>query len=335
MFAGTVSAYAINPHTGALTPVAGSPFKAGTHPLSITIDPYGESVYVANSDSNNVSAYEIDPNTGALTPLTGAPFVSGASPFSVAIDPSNKFAYVANSNANNVSGFAIDSTTRALAPLAGAPFAAGGSPYSIAITGTSVPPCVAPAGTGTTHGSINVAETWTEEGSPHIVPFDINISAPVSIEACAVVRIATGGTITITPSGSMIALGAPGRAVTFEALTAGASWSSIRNLGGTLSLTHALLTGGGAPLNTNPAYAGVLHMQSPNTVGTLHVDDVEIADSASQGIYINDSVGFDATSRNLRIHDAVGFPLHVYARVIGSIPSGDYTGNGRDEIGIA
>jgi hypothetical protein len=167
------------------------------------------------------------------------------------------------------------------------------------------------------------------------VPFDISISAPVTIEACAVVRIATGGTISISPTGSMIAVGVSGRPVTFETLTAGTTWSSIRNLGGTLSLTHTVLTGGGAPLNTNPAFAGVLHMQSPSTAGTLHVDDVEIADSASQGIYINDSVGFDATSRNLRIHGARGFPLHVYARVIGSIPTGNYTGNVDDEIGIA
>ncbi len=43
---------------------------------------------------------------------------------------------------------------------------------------------------------------------------------------------------------------------------AGQAWASIRNLGGNLSLTHAVLTGGGDPLSTNPAYAGVLHMQS-------------------------------------------------------------------------
>ena len=149
------------------------------------------------------------------------------------------------------------------------------------------------------------------------------------------VRIATNATVTVTPSGSLIASGAVGRPVTFEALTPGSAWSSIRNVGGTLSLTHAVITGGGAPLNTSTSLMGVLHMQSPNTVGTFHVDDVEIADSLSQGVYINDSVGFDGTSQNLRVHGSVSYPVHVYARVLGSIPTGDYTGNGHDAIAIA
>jgi len=200
----------------------------------------------------------------------------------------------------------------------------------------SVQACAAPTGAGTTHGSITSAQTWTEAGSPHIVPFDINVSAPVTIQECAVVRIVKGGTITVVPTGSLIANGGAGRPVTFEATAAtGQAWSSIRNLGGTLSLTHAVVSGGGDPLNTNVAYAGALHMQSPGLAGTLHLDDVEIVGSLSQGVYINGPVGFDATSQNLRVHGSAGFPVHVYARVIGSIPSGDYTGNARDEIGIA
>ncbi|HEX2817827.1 MAG TPA: hypothetical protein VHN39_15650, partial [Phenylobacterium sp.] len=132
----------------------------------------------------------------------------------------------------------------------------------------SVLPCTAPTGAGTTHGSINAAETWTEAGSPHIIPFDINVSAPVTIQECAVVRIVKGGTVTVTPTGSLVANGATGRPVTFEAKVAGQAWSSIRNLGGALSLNHAVLTGGGDPLNTNPAFAGALHMQSPSLIGS-------------------------------------------------------------------
>ena len=195
--------------------------------------------------------------------------------------------------------------------------------------------CVAPTGAGTTHGSISTAQTWTEAGSPHIVPFDIGITAQVTIEPCAVVRIVKGGTITVSPGGSLIAAGGLGQPVTFEAQTPGQPWSSIRNLGGNLSLSHAVLTGGGAPLSTNPAYAGALHMQSPGPVGSLHVDDVEITGSASQGVYVNGPVGFDASSQNLRISGSAGFPVHVYARVIGSVPSGRYTGNGHDGIAIA
>ena len=195
--------------------------------------------------------------------------------------------------------------------------------------------CVPPTGAGTSHGSINAAQTWTQAGSPHTVPFDIGISAAVTIEPCAVVRIVKSGTVTINPTGSLIAAGALGQPITIEALSPGQPWSSIRNLGGKLSLSHVVLTGGGAPLNTNPAYAGALHMQSPGLSGSLHVDDVEITGSASQGVYINGPVGFDASSQNLRVSGSAGYPVHVYARVVGSVPSGRYTGNAHDEIAIA
>ena len=127
-----------------------------------------------------------------------------------------------------------------------------------------------------------------------------------------------------------------GRPVTFEAKVAGQAWASIRNLGGTLSLNHAV-----ADRRRRSAQhqvrrlAGALHMQTPGPAGIFHVDDVEIAGSLSQGVYINGPVGFDASSQNLRVHGSAGYPVHVYARVLGSVPSGVYTGNGHDAIAIA
>jgi hypothetical protein len=69
-----VSGYAVDASSGALTPVAGSPFSAGTEPLGVAIDPTGRFAYVANSGSNNVSAYAITATTGVLTPVAGSPF---------------------------------------------------------------------------------------------------------------------------------------------------------------------------------------------------------------------------------------------------------------------
>ena len=217
----------------------------------------------------------------------------------------------------------------------GATGTVGTSNISNVVVTCGPPLCVPPTGVGTRHSSVSAAETWTYAASPHIVPFDVSIGAAVSIEACAVVRMAAGSTVTINPGGSLVAAGTPGRPVTIEPLVAGAPWSSIRTTGGDLSLTHAVLTGGGAPLNTRPAYIGALVMHNTGATGTLHVDDVEIADSQSQGVYIDAGVGFDATSQNLRVHGSVGYPVHVPARVIGSVPSGTYTGNGHDAIAIA
>src|SRR5258708_6563829 len=49
-----VSAFTIDGTTGALTPVAGSPFPTGSSPDSVTVDPTGSFAYVANIFSNNV-----------------------------------------------------------------------------------------------------------------------------------------------------------------------------------------------------------------------------------------------------------------------------------------
>jgi 6-phosphogluconolactonase (cycloisomerase 2 family) len=77
---GSVSAFSLDPNTCAITLM--DTFTAGTTPFSISIDPSGKYVYVANFGSNNVSAYSID-NTGALTALAGSPFSSGLGPVSV------------------------------------------------------------------------------------------------------------------------------------------------------------------------------------------------------------------------------------------------------------
>ncbi len=116
---GNVSAYTIDGTTGALTPVAGSPFPTGLGPQGVTVDPSGRFLYVANLASSNVSAYTIDPATGALTEVAGSPFAAGTAPRTVAIDPAGQFAYVANVNSNNVSAYTIDATSGALTAVPG------------------------------------------------------------------------------------------------------------------------------------------------------------------------------------------------------------------------
>jgi DNA-binding beta-propeller fold protein YncE len=87
-----VSAYRLAPN-GALTPVPGSPFVAGTDPHKAYAT--AKFVYVANEVSNNISAYRIGSN-GALTPIPGSPFAGGIGPHAVAVDPTGKFVYVTN-----------------------------------------------------------------------------------------------------------------------------------------------------------------------------------------------------------------------------------------------
>jgi 6-phosphogluconolactonase (cycloisomerase 2 family) len=120
----TVSAFSIDASTGALAPIAGSPFVAGTNPV-FQFGPGGKFGYTANFISNDISVFSIDAASGALTPIAGSPFAAGSSPYGLTFHPSGKFAYAANYGSKNVLGFGIDATTGALTPIAGSPFSQG------------------------------------------------------------------------------------------------------------------------------------------------------------------------------------------------------------------
>jgi YVTN family beta-propeller protein len=77
----SVSVFAIDPGTGALTAV-GSPVATVTGPVSVTVDFLGRFAFVASDISNNVSVFAINGNTGALTAV-GSPVASATGPASV------------------------------------------------------------------------------------------------------------------------------------------------------------------------------------------------------------------------------------------------------------
>jgi 6-phosphogluconolactonase (cycloisomerase 2 family) len=64
-----VSAYAINPRTGALTAVPGQPFfVAANTPDSVTVDRAGRYAYTANQGDSTITMFNLDQTTGALLP---------------------------------------------------------------------------------------------------------------------------------------------------------------------------------------------------------------------------------------------------------------------------
>ena len=126
----TISAFLIDGTTGALTPIAGSPFaNTGTSPDSLLVDPSGQYLYVANNGSADVSVYSINVTSGALV-SAGLPLAAGDGPAALAIDPGNRYLFVANQLGNSVSVFAIPSTGLATA-VSGSPFAVGAGPFSV------------------------------------------------------------------------------------------------------------------------------------------------------------------------------------------------------------
>jgi 6-phosphogluconolactonase len=135
---GTVSAFAINSTTGALTAAPASPFALGTNdsdPTGIAVDENGHA-YVTNTGSSNISLFDIGTN-GALS-FQGDYGTSGTVGAAIAVSASGTSAYIAgsstaNASSGSVSGFTITSSTGALTVTPNVPYSAGNPLVGIAI----------------------------------------------------------------------------------------------------------------------------------------------------------------------------------------------------------
>jgi 6-phosphogluconolactonase (cycloisomerase 2 family) len=175
-----VAGFAIDQTTGALTPLAGSPYTAGTGANGIpVISPNGQFLYVVDqSSAGSVSGYAIDPATGVLTAIPGSPFSSqGADPDWISFTPDGKYAYVADNGMAYVAAFSVDSTTGALTPLSPTyKFDTDGNPMYLTID-ASGSHLYLPTSQGASNGfvdvyTINSDGTLTElsaDGSPYPV----------------------------------------------------------------------------------------------------------------------------------------------------------------------
>lgn len=148
--AGTMAAFSVDPNTGVLTTVPGSPFQAGAEPAGLTADLSGKFLYEASSIpapggtlTNALTAFAINQSTGALTLVPGSPFSSGIEigNGSPSVDSTGKFLYASGGTANPAStesifGYGIDATTGALTPVSQAacinPGNGAGSSVSVA-----------------------------------------------------------------------------------------------------------------------------------------------------------------------------------------------------------
>ncbi|MEO8506327.1 MAG: beta-propeller fold lactonase family protein [Betaproteobacteria bacterium] len=128
-----VSAYQVDPGTGAVTDVPGAPFPTGKSPAAIAIHPSNRFLYTADFSSDTVSAFSLDPATGALTAI--GTIATASLPGSMAMHPSGRYLYVTSAvspGTSVVQAYAIDSDTGALSVL-GSPVSPQAIPFSIVI----------------------------------------------------------------------------------------------------------------------------------------------------------------------------------------------------------
>jgi 6-phosphogluconolactonase len=111
--------------SGTLTTVTGSPYLAGSQPVTLTATPDGKFLYVVNASSGNVNQYAVATNGTLTQPVP--PIATGAQPSAMAIDPTERFVLVANKGPSTLSIYSINSTTGVLASV--------GSPITLNVTG--------------------------------------------------------------------------------------------------------------------------------------------------------------------------------------------------------
>jgi 6-phosphogluconolactonase (cycloisomerase 2 family) len=125
---GGISGYSIDQNTGALTPIAGSPFGTDVSKgWAIVITPNNSYLYERSSqDSKNIYAYSIDQTSGALAAINGSPFSVPAcgtmvtpgtigipGPDNMTIASAGKFMY------DNCGIYSLSASTGAIAQVSG------------------------------------------------------------------------------------------------------------------------------------------------------------------------------------------------------------------------
>lgn len=134
-----VTGFDINPATGFLTTIPGSPFATGGiasgSGMSLDCTPDAKFLVAANGNSSNITVFSIAAN-GALAPVPGSPFPATNKPNALKVSPRGGFLYVAEST-DLIEAFSI-AANGALFPVPGSPFPGGGIPLASGVAGIEI-----------------------------------------------------------------------------------------------------------------------------------------------------------------------------------------------------
>jgi 6-phosphogluconolactonase (cycloisomerase 2 family) len=162
---GTLAAFRIDPATGNLTTIAGSPFVIDGPPggdYSITPSPDGRFLYVVNDAATAIRVYTIAPN-GAISPIPGSPFETGANWLGLKVTANGHFLIAGEMSGNNVGVFRV-APSGSITPAAGSPFP--GSGQSAGVTAT----CDASLAFHTDNNHETDSYKMTPDGALHPAP---------------------------------------------------------------------------------------------------------------------------------------------------------------------
>jgi 6-phosphogluconolactonase (cycloisomerase 2 family) len=126
---GNISGFNIDPDTGALSTILGSPFTStfGNGPTALTADPGGKFLYaVTPGSSYSIWCFAITATNGQLTAVSDSPFSVAAGGLFSLIDPVGNFFYIGGSS--GIEGYTFDPSTGKPTVITGSPFSAGTAP---------------------------------------------------------------------------------------------------------------------------------------------------------------------------------------------------------------
>jgi 6-phosphogluconolactonase len=109
---GGLAVYAIG-SGGGLSPISGSPFAAGSQPVSVTLNQGNTYAYIANQGDSTISGYGVASN-GAVSILNPATVSTSAAPSALAVDNSGNYLLATSATASgtyDLSMYSYDSTT--------------------------------------------------------------------------------------------------------------------------------------------------------------------------------------------------------------------------------
>jgi hypothetical protein len=175
-------------------------------------------------------------------------------------------------------------------------------------------------------------ETWTAEGSPHIVTENLYIpeGVTVTLEPCAEVRVKENVWISI--EGHLVGQGEASRKILITAADA-APWLYLEVTDpGTITLAHTTVEGGGPDGATAFAMIDARGDQLAPAAPTLSFDHVTVRGSSGYGVSLRENAAFSPESRDLVVTGSADAPLRLLPRLATNVPTGDYTGNAIDRF---
>ncbi len=108
------------------------PFRTGSLPTALAIDPRGKYIYVTNSLSSSVSTFVIDLGTGTPSTLASTGNTTDTDPVAITVDAGvGTFVYTANYQGNSISGFDLNADSGELTATQASPYPSGSQPTAV------------------------------------------------------------------------------------------------------------------------------------------------------------------------------------------------------------